>query len=275
LEGDSEATTATKKGDTVTVVQNSKEPQPDHEQPVDDEEGTDAMNQSNGVDTDIDAVNKSKPNQMAIINGGGGGGKLNHFTYDNIEASFSLENLVYELENCLSKGHYKEKHIWNHCQMLMNHYDAEPEDYQKYAIKLDENQYTRNLIKDSPYFTLMLICWPPAICSPIHDHGGSECWLRVCSGSLEERFYNLPEHEDAEITMRFAQTHADGEVCFINDEQGLHSIRNPTNNQWAVSLHCYVPGYVSCNAFLDEKCASKGKKNCKLSFTTVDGVMVE
>jgi len=194
--------------------------------------------------------------------------------YANIEASFSLENLVHELESTLSKGHYKEKHIFDKVQMLMEHYDADPDDYQKYAVKLGKDRYTRNLVKDSPYFTLMLLCWPGAICSPIHDHGGSECWLRVCSGTLEERFYDLPEHEDAELKLRFSQQHKGGGVCFINDDQGLHSISNPTED-WAISLHCYVPGYISCNAFLDEKCASNGKKECQLSFTTVDGVMVE
>ena len=194
--------------------------------------------------------------------------------YANIEASFSLENLVHELESTLSKGHYKEKHIFDKVQMLMEHYDADPDDYQKYAVKLGKDRYTRNLIKKSPYFTLMLLCWPPAICSPIHDHGGSECWLRVCSGGLEERFYNLPEHEDAELKLRFSQQVKRGGVCFINDDQGLHSISNPTD-EWAISLHCYVPGYLSCNAYLDEKCASNGKKECQLSFTTVDGVMVE
>ena len=193
--------------------------------------------------------------------------------YENIEASFSLENLVHELESTLSKGHYKEKHIFDKVQMLMEHYDADPDDYQKYAVKLGKDRYTRNLIKKSPYFTLMLLCWPPAICSPIHDHGGSECWLRVCSGGLEERFYNLPEHEDAELKLRFSQQVKRGGVCFINDDQGLHSISNPTD-EWAISLHCYVPGYLSCNAYLDEKCASNGKKECQLSFTTVDGVMV-
>merc|ERR1719471_1136930 len=193
----------------------------------------------------------------------------NSSKFANIEASFSLENLIKEVEDTLSKGHYTEKHIFDKVQMLMEHYDASTKDYQQYAIKLDENQYTRNLIRNSEYFTLMLLCWPPNIASPIHDHGGSECWLRVVKGHLEEAFYEIPQRKSA-IKLRFKQVHKAGGVCFINDDQGLHSVSNPLNNEWAISLHCYVPGYVECNAYFDKKNSDK-KKSCKLSFTSIDG----
>jgi len=192
--------------------------------------------------------------------------------FANIGASVSLDLLVAELESTLSRGHYKEQRIFNRVQMLMERYDAAPEEYSKYALRLDEGQYTRNLIRKSPYFTLMLLVWPPAITSPIHDHGGSECWLRVVSASLEERFYDKPDGH-SEIRMRFRKECRAGGVCFINDEQGLHAIRNPSEKEWAVSLHCYVPGYLECNAFFDEKNADRGKKSCRLTFTSVDGVL--
>eukprot|EP01084_Bolivina_argentea_P278474 475751_1 len=191
----------------------------------------------------------------------------------NIEASFSLDNLVNELDNTLSSGHYKEKHIFNKVQMLMENYDATTDDYEKYAMQLDENQYTRNLIKKSDYFTLMLLVWPPSIASPIHDHGGSECWLRVIKGELEERFYEKPEKQKSEIKLRFSKVHKAKAVCFIDDNQGLHAISNPLEDTWCMSLHCYVPGYEECHAFFDQK-NSGNKKKCKLTFTSINGIKV-
>eukprot|EP00485_Elphidium_margaritaceum_P005514 CAMPEP_0202708646 /NCGR_PEP_ID=MMETSP1385-20130828/20812_1 /ASSEMBLY_ACC=CAM_ASM_000861 /TAXON_ID=933848 /ORGANISM="Elphidium margaritaceum" /LENGTH=246 /DNA_ID=CAMNT_0049367679 /DNA_START=79 /DNA_END=819 /DNA_ORIENTATION=+ len=192
-----------------------------------------------------------------------------------IEAHFSMEHLVNELEQTLAAGHYKQPPIFNKVQMLMEHYDSSTLDYQKYALRSGGNMYTRNLVKKTPYFTLMVLVWPPSITSPIHDHGGSECWLRVVSGSLEERFYETPECVDSKLRMRFAQVHASPAVCFINDEQGLHAIANPSDSEWAISLHCYVPGYEECHAFFDKNNAQKGKKCCKLAFNSVDGVMLE
>jgi len=192
-----------------------------------------------------------------------------------IEASVCLDALVNALESTLSRGHYKEQHIFDAVQLLMQNYDGAAKDYAKYAHRVDEGQYTRNLICDSQYFTLMLLVWPPLITSPIHDHGGSECWMRVVSAQLEERFYEQPEEAESAIRLRFQQRHRANSVCFINDEQGLHAIHNPNEKEWAVSLHCYVPGYVSCNAYFDEKNAIRGKKACRLTFTSVDGVKVQ
>ena len=215
--------------------------------------------------------NKPKEQQKIIITSEI---SLKDADYMQQEGDFSLDNLVKELESTLAKGHYKDEHIFNKVQWLIEHYDGNEEDYNKYAIKLDENQYTRNLIKKTPYFTLMLLMWPPNISSPIHDHGSSECWLRVIKGSLEERFYEKPAQESSAIKLRFSQVHKANAVCFINDEQGLHSINNPLDDKWAVSLHCYVPGYEACNAYFDKKNAGKGKKKCKLTFTSIDGQLI-
>ena len=79
--------------------------------------------------------------------------------------TITLNKLVQELENVLSKGHYKDAHIFNAVQSLIENYDPSTNDFQKYAIKAKEHKYTRNLIKKSKYFTLMLLCWPPNIAS--------------------------------------------------------------------------------------------------------------
>jgi len=63
------------------------------------------------------------------------------------------------------------------------------------AIKFYDKKYGRNLIAQTKLFTLMLLTWPPDVKSPIHDHGGSECWLRVIKGQVEEHFYEKPQDD--------------------------------------------------------------------------------
>ena len=86
---------------------------------------------------------------------------------------------------------------------------------------------------------------------------------------MEEKFYEIPD-KNSEIKLRFKKVQKAGAVCFINDNQGLHSIVNPLDDVWSVSLHAYVPGYIECNAYFDQKNSSKVKK-CKLAFTSIDG----
>jgi hypothetical protein len=37
----------------------------------------------------------------------------------------------------------------------------------------------------------MLLCWNPKMGSPIHNHAGSECFMRVLSGSIVEQQYTV------------------------------------------------------------------------------------
>ena len=95
----------------------------------------------------------------------------------------------------------------------------------------------------------MLLVWPENTLSPIHDHGGSECWLRVIDGPLVEKFYELPESTDkpgCPLKLKFSKSCDSGGVCFINDNRGLHAIGNESKDKIGVSLHCYVPGLYVC-----------------------------
>ena len=39
--------------------------------------------------------------------------------------------------------------------------------------------YTRNCIVQNEKFELILLCWEQGQSTPIHDHGGEECWVKV------------------------------------------------------------------------------------------------
>ena len=42
-----------------------------------------------------------------------------------------------------------------------------------------QESYTRNCIVENEKFELILLCWEPGQKTPIHDHGGEECWVKV------------------------------------------------------------------------------------------------
>lgn len=54
--------------------------------------------------------------------------------------------------------------------------------------------YTRNLVDDGngKYFNLMILCWNEGKSSPIHDHAGAHCIMKVLAGELTETQYDWP-----------------------------------------------------------------------------------
>lgn len=103
-------------------------------------------------------------------------------------------------------------------------------------------------------FCLMLLCWNPEKGSPIHNHAGSECFMRVLGGQVREQQYvvaggegdagaasnwnkivssNIPP---SDLTLTNEKVYPTGGCTFINDALGVHSVANPFKEQ-AVTLH--------------------------------------
>lgn len=70
---------------------------------------------------------------------------------------------------------------------LINSYELETNDWKDF-VHFDKNKYTRNLIGlgKEERFGLMILAWGPGQKSPIHDHDGSHCIMRVLEGTLIE-----------------------------------------------------------------------------------------
>lgn len=107
----------------------------------------------------------------------------------------------------------------------------------------------------------MLLVWNPHSGSMIHSHSSSECFMKVCQGSVTESQYeNLafgtPNQvvDDGETPVRLINHQLRlkqcvrsevGQVLFINDSIGLHRIDNSLSDAVSVTLHLYVPPYQS------------------------------
>lgn len=112
----------------------------------------------------------------------------------------------------------------------------------------------------------MVLVWSPFRHSPVHDHSGSACYVKVIKGCITETIY----HEEPENKEK--RCLKEGDVGFISDDIGIHKMENE-GNDWAISVHMYTPPFEVCKTFdFSEGC----KVNiAKMVYDTVGGVKVK
>ncbi|MEM7518585.1 MAG: cysteine dioxygenase family protein [Planctomycetota bacterium] len=153
------------------------------------------------------------------------------------------------------------------CQRLTEEFERDPkgarvaellaeyargfEDWQRYA-HFSEERYTRNLVISTAAYELMVVCWNQGQESPIHNHAGSDCWMAVLEGDLEEVHYAFPADETpCPLEVKRTATMQHGQVAFIRDEIALHLVR-PAAEKRAVSLHLYSGPIPDCQLYCPE-----------------------
>ncbi|KAI8614720.1 RmlC-like cupin domain-containing protein, partial [Chytriomyces sp. MP71] len=156
-------------------------------------------------------------------------------------------------------------------QRAMESYVSNASDWSQFS-HFETGRYTRNLVDSgNGKFNLMILCWPAGVQSPIHDHAGSHCLMKILNGDLKETLYSWPESSGPkpllppslipasvvsqptqckESNMNVTKETVLGvdKVAYIHDKIGLHRISNPTS-QNSVSLHLYCPPYETCKTF--------------------------
>src|SRR5260370_32044379 len=58
-------------------------------------------------------------------------------------------------------------------------------------IRFSERGYQRNLVKSGPWYNLLVLCWKTGQRSPIHDHKGAGCALRVLPAVCTETLCDI------------------------------------------------------------------------------------
>lgn len=108
------------------------------------------------------------------------------------------------------------------------------------------NSYTRNCIVDNEKFELILLCWEKGQVTPIHDHGGEECWVRIIEGDFKETIYE--ENEFGELSAVKSTIARTGDITYMIDFMGFHSLENLSNKR-SMSLHLYAKPIRNCKVF--------------------------
>jgi cysteine dioxygenase len=106
-------------------------------------------------------------------------------------------------------------------------------------VIFSDRQYARNLVRKSPWYHLLVLCWKNGQRSPIHDHAGSSCGVRVLRGVMTETtFAPAP---NGHIKAVASHDLAAGGVCGSQDSD-MHQVSNlQAGHADLVTLHVYSP----------------------------------
>ena len=130
----------------------------------------------------------------------------------------------------------------------------------------NEEHYTRNCIVRSENFELLLLCWEPGQFTPIHGHGGEECWVYMVEGNLHEERFKLDQNNQLVISNQWEMPAY--HTSYMEDDMGFHLLRN-NSGQRAISLHLYVNPIDSCMVYDEE---SKQFETKELTYYSLNGI---
>ena len=116
-----------------------------------------------------------------------------------------------------------------------------------------EGHYARRELYACPErgTTIVAMTWAPDQGTPIHDHCGLWCVEGVWQGQLEITRYEL-EEEDGDrfrITRYETLTAGTGSAGSLLPPHEYHTIRNPSKDRIAISLHVYQKAMGTCATF--------------------------
>jgi cysteine dioxygenase len=131
---------------------------------------------------------------------------------------------------------------------MLAEYAARNDDWRRFAL-FDPAIYTRNLVRRTEHFEMLVLCWNVGQQSPIHNHAGQNCWMAVLDGEIEEVQYAASASSGAAPLVQGAARHfVPGKVAFINDDIALHRVRPRAGSQ-GISLHLYSKPIDVCNVY--------------------------
>jgi cysteine dioxygenase len=106
-------------------------------------------------------------------------------------------------------------------------------------VRFSRHGYTRNLVRSGPWYYVLVLCWRHGQRSPIHDHAGSHCVVRVLRGVLTETRFEFAANDHVKAVA--SCDHPPGSVLAGKDRD-LHQISNLDAGMTdLVTLHVYSP----------------------------------
>jgi cysteine dioxygenase len=106
-------------------------------------------------------------------------------------------------------------------------------------INFSEVSYRRIIIDKAPHYVTLLLCWRSGQRSPIHDHAGSACGVRIIEGTATEtRFARSP---CGRLVPEASRCLGAGSVCVAHDDD-IHQMGDlaPPGHD-PITLHVYSP----------------------------------
>jgi len=120
------------------------------------------------------------------------------------------------------------------------------EDVRPHAV-FGERTYRRNLLHAGPAYQALILCWKNGQRSPIHDHRGSSCGVRVLRGVATETRFSLSPN--GMVLATHSRELAEGSVCASQDAD-IHQMSNlQAGGADLVTLHVYSPALLRMGTY--------------------------
>lgn len=106
-------------------------------------------------------------------------------------------------------------------------------------VHFGEASYRRNLMRAGPAYHALVLCWRNGQRSPIHDHRGSSCGVRVMKGTATETVF---ERTTAGHVYATKSRNLEAGYCCGTQDEDIHQLSNiaPDGGD-LVTLHIYSP----------------------------------
>jgi cysteine dioxygenase len=105
-----------------------------------------------------------------------------------------------------------------------------------HCLRFGDSSYCKNLLYAGSTFQALIICWRPGQRSPIHDHKGSACAVRVLMGTATETRYEKTKNG---LRATGSSTVSENGVM-TSEDLDIHEVSNEHAKN-LVTLHVYSP----------------------------------
>jgi cysteine dioxygenase len=120
----------------------------------------------------------------------------------------------------------------------LSRFEIDLEDLSEH-VRFAENGYKRNLARSAPSYHVWVLCWKNGQRSPIHNHSGSACVVRVLRGTLTETLFETAPN--GHIKASFSREFTEGSLIGSEDAD-IHQVSNlQAEDAELVTLHVYTP----------------------------------
>ena len=120
----------------------------------------------------------------------------------------------------------------------MNQLEIDASDVREY-LRFDHETYQRNLLHGTPNYEALLLCFEAGQRTPIHDHAGSACGVKVVEGTGIETVFKPTS--DGWLFATGSHELPQGGVVGSNDLD-THQLSNlQSDGKRLVTLHIYSP----------------------------------
>lgn len=154
-----------------------------------------------------------------------------------------LSEPLLDIESFLKQLHNASKAQYIQLLRRLEFTDQELDQYTHFSSE----GYTRHCFRNTGDWEVLLLCWDVNQKTPVHAHGGQECWVMVVRGQIEE---NIFEQQDEDLSLKSNKICEQGNISYMNDEIGLHTLG--AHNGRAVTLHLYAKPIGECKIFDQE-----------------------